>query len=498
MDSGLNQPHFVMIPLMSPGHLIPMMDMARLLAQHGTMVTIVTTPLNAIKFKSMIERARKSNLQIQILTLPFPTLEAGLPEGCENMSQLSTRNLIKNFYEATNMLQIPFENLLQSLDPPASCIVSGKNLGWTVETSRMFKIPRIFFDGMGCFSFSCTNRLETSGVLENISNSEPFLIPGLPHSVELTKAKLPENLHPGSADLTEARNKMRAAEAVSDGIVVNTFEELEGEYYVNEYKRVKGGNIWCIGPVSGYNKSELDKVERGEMASIDVNKLLKWLDSWEQGSVIYACLGSICGLKERQLKELGLGLEASESPFIWVVRGGEKSVGLEKWISEDGFEERTKGRGLVIHGWAPQLMILSHPAIGGFLTHCGWNSTLEGVGAGVPLITCPLFAEQFFNEKLVVEVLGSGVSVGVEAAVTWGLEDKSGLVMKRENVKNAIDKLMDKGKEAEERRKKARELGEMAKRAIEEGGSSYLNMGILIQYVKKQQLLTLENDIKSS
>ena len=494
MDSGLNKLHFVLIPLMSPGHLIPMVDMAMLLAQHGTIVTIVTTPLNAIKFNSMTERASKSGLRIQILTLQFPSLEAGLPEGCENMDQLSKRNLIKNFFEATNMLQKPFENLLQNLETPASCIVSGKNLGWTVETSRKFKIPRIFFDGMGCFAFSCTHRLETSRIYKSISNSESFLVPGLPHRIELTKSKLPENLNPGSADLTEARNKMRAAEAVSDGIVVNTFEELEGDY-VKEYNRVKGENVWCIGPVSGYNKSELDKVERGEMASIDVNKCLKWLDSWEPGSVIYACLGSICGLKPWQLKELALGLEASSSPFIWVIRGGEKSEGLEKWIFEERFEARTNGRGLVIHGWAPQLLILSHPAIGGFLTHCGWNSTLEGVSAGVPLLTCPLFAEQFFNEKLVVEVLGIGVSVGVEAAVTWGMEDKSGLVMKREDVKKAINKVMDKGEEAEERRKKAREIGEMAKRAIEEGGSSYLNMEMLIQYVKEQQNLRLQKDI---
>lgn len=497
MDSGLNQLHFVLIPLMSPGHLIPMTDMARLLAQHGTMVSIVTTPLNAIKFNSVIERASKSGLQIQILTLHFPALEAGLPEGCENMDQLPTRIMIKNFYEATNMLQQPFENLLQNLQPPASCIVSGKNLGWTVETSKKFKIPRIFFDGMGCFSFSCTHRLETCRIHEGISSSEPFLVPGLPHRVEVTKAKLPENLNPGSADLTEVRNKMRAAEFVSDGIVVNTFEELEGDY-VKEYIRVKGGKVWCIGAVSGYNKSELDKVERGDVASVDVNQWLKWLDSWEPGSVIYACLGSICGLKPWQLKELALGLEASNRPFIWVIRGGEKSEGLEKWILEEGFEDRTNGRGLVIHGWAPQLLILSHPAIGGFLTHCGWNSTLEGIGAGVPLLTCPLFAEQFFNEILVVEVLGTGVSVGVQAAVTWGLEDKSGLVMKRENVKEAIAKLMDKGEEAEERRKKARELGEMAKRAIEEGGSSYHNMEMLIQYVKAQLNLKLEKHTESS
>ncbi|EXB75921.1 UDP-glycosyltransferase 73C3 [Morus notabilis] len=485
MDSGLNQLHFVLLPLMSPGHLIPMTDMAKLLAQHGVIATIVTTPLNAIKFSSMIQRAVESGLKIQFLTLNFPYLEAGLPEGCENMAKLPERSLIKNFFAATNMLQQPFENLLQTLQPPVSCIVSGKNLGWTVETCRKFKIPRIFFDGIGCFAFSCTSRLETSKVHEGVPNSDSFMVPGLPHKVELTKAKLPENLNPGSADLTEARNKMRAAEAIADGIVVNTFEELEAEY-VKEYKRVKGNNVWCIGPVSGCHKYELDKVERGEMASIDVNKCLKWLDSWEPGSVIYACLGSICGLKPWQLKELGLGLEASNRPFIWVIRGGEKSEGLEKWISEEGFEERTMGRGLVIRGWAPQLLILSHPAIGGFLTHCGWNSTLEGAGAGVPLVTCPLFAEQFFNEKLVVEVMAIGVSVGVEAAVTWGLEEEAGLVMKSEDVKKAIDKVMDKGDEAEARRKKAREIGEMAKRAIEEGGSSYLNMELLIQYVKQQ------------
>ena len=490
MDSGeaINQLHFVLIPLMSPGHLIPMIDMAKLLAQHGMFVTIVTTPLNAIRFNSMIERAVKSGLKIQLLTLNFPSLEAGLPEGCDNMDKLSERSLIKNFFEAASMLQQPFENSLQSLQPPASCLVSGKNLGWTVETCKKFKIPRIFFDGMGCFAFSCTNSLETSGVLKGVSSSEPILVPGLAHRVSLTRVQLPENLNAVAADMTEVRNKMRAAEVVADGIVVNTFDELELEY-VEEYKRVKGDKVWCIGPVSGCNKSELDKAERGEkISSTDVDKCLEWLDTWEQGSVIYACLGSICGLKSRQLKELGLGLEASNRPFIWVVRGGEKSEGLERWIAEEGFEARTSERGLVIHGWSPQLMILSHPAIGGFLTHCGWNSTLEGIGAGVPLVTCPLFAEQFINEKLVVDVLGIGVSVGVEAAVTWGLEDKSGLVMKRENVKNAIDKVLDNGEEAEERRNKARELSEMAKKAIEEGGSSYQNMKMLIQYVKQQNM----------
>ncbi|KAF2289823.1 hypothetical protein GH714_038828 [Hevea brasiliensis] len=467
---------------MSPGHLIPMIDMAKLLANHGLIVTVVTTPLNALKFTSTIERSNESGIKIHILQLQFPALEAGLPEGCESMDKLPSRNLIRNFFNAASMLQQQFEQVFETLQPRPSCLISGKNLPWTVETARKFGIPRIFFDGMGCFAFSCTHKLEVSKVHKSVSKFEAFVVPDLPHRIELTRAKLPESLNPGSNDLTDVRDNIRASEVIADGIVVNTFEELEAEY-VKEYKRVKGDNVWCIGPVSACNKLKLDKAERGDKASIDNTELSKWLDLWEPGSVIYACLGSICGLASWQLAELGLGLESSNQPFIWVIRDGEKSEGLEKWILEEGFQERIKERGLLIRGWSPQLLILSHPAIGAFLTHCGWNSTLEGVSAGLPIVACPLFAEQFFNEKLVVEVLGIGVSVGVEAAVTWGLEDKFGVVMKRDEVKKAIGIVMDKGKEGAERRKRARELGETAKRTIEEGGSSYMNMEMLIRYV---------------
>ncbi|XVF07804.1 hypothetical protein REPUB_Repub06bG0171400 [Reevesia pubescens] len=483
MASELDQLHFVLIPLMSPGHLLPMTDMARVLAQHGVIVSIVTTPLNTIRFQTTIDRAVESGLSIRLLQLQFPSVQVGLPEGCENMDQLPSRDLIKNFFKASSMLQQPFEQLFNELQPRPSCIISGKNLPWTVETAHKFNVPRIFFDGMGCFSFSCTHSLEVSKVHEAVSKSESFLVPGLPHRIELTKAQLPENLNPGSNDMTNVRDKIRATEVIADGIVVNTFEELETEY-VKDYKSVKGDNVWCIGPLSACNKLNSDKTERGEKASIDDNQCLKpWLDSKKPGSVIYACLGSISGLTTWQLVELGLGLEASNQAFIWVIRGGKKSEGLEKWISEEQFEERIRDKGLIIRGWAPQLRILSHPAIGGFLTHCGWNSTLEGITAGVPIVACPLFAEQFLNEKLVVEVLGIGTSVGVEAAVTWGLEDKFGLLMKREQVKQAIEKVMDNSNIGAGRRKRAKELGEMANKAIEEGGSSYQNMEMLIEFV---------------
>ncbi|KAL5060085.1 hypothetical protein RYX36_031689 [Vicia faba] len=111
-------------------------------------------------------------------------------------------------------------------------------------------------------------------------------------------------------------------------------------------------------------------------------------------------------------------------------------------------------RGLIIRGWAPQMVILSHSSIGGFLTHCGWNSTLEGISFGVPMVTWPLFADQFLNEKLVTHVLRIGMSLGVEVPLKWGEEEKLGVVVKKECIKEAICSVMDEGDQESKREKR--------------------------------------------
>ncbi|XP_059658423.1 UDP-glycosyltransferase 73C5-like [Cornus florida] len=477
------QLHFLVIPLMSQSHLIPMTDFAKLLAHHRVTVTIITTPLNAIRFKAIINHAKTANLKIQLIPLRFPCQEAGLPEGCENMDTLTSPELPKQFLVASEMLREPLEKLIVVLEPRPSCIISTCAQPWTAQVCQKFNIPRFVFNTISCFTSFCSHNISQNHVQEKAStDSASFLVPDMPHRIEFTKAQLPQVIGKKSDGFDDIIKQMKEAELSADGVLVNSFEELE-PMYVEAYNKVRSQKIWCIGPVSLCNKDMPDMFDRGNKASVDSHHCLTWLDSMKPSSVIYACFGSLCHISPPQLIEIGLGLEASNHPFIWIIRASDYSTEIEKWLAEERFEERIKQRGLIIRGWAPQVLTLSHPSIGGFLTHCGWNSTLEGVCAGLPMITWPMFAEQFFNEKFVTQVLKIGVRIGVEVGMQWGEKEEAEVLVKREQVKKAIGELMEGGDEGRERRKRAKEIGDKAKRATEEGGSSHLKMTMLIQYV---------------
>ncbi|XP_021743437.1 UDP-glycosyltransferase 73C3-like [Chenopodium quinoa] len=476
-----NQLHFVMFPLMAPGHMIPMIDMAKLIAKHGVAVTIVTTPVNATRFKSTINRAIESGLNIRLSQLEFPWQEAGLPEGCENVDMLPSLGYAINFIKAAAKLQEPMEKLLKELQPKPSCLISDYGFTWTTEVARKFNIPRIVFNGMSCCSLLSLHNLIAYNAIENVkSDTEPIQVPGLPDRIELTRTQVPNAVHQAGDPL---RVEMREAERTAFGVVVNSFEELESEY-LKRCKEAKGKNtIWCVGPVSLCNQDELDKGERGNKAALTVEKCMKWLDLHKPRSVIYACLGSLCNVVASQVMQLAFGLEASNKPFILAMREGYNLKEVERLIEEDGFRKRVEGRGLVILGWAPQVLILSHPSVGGFLTHCGWNSTLEGISTGLPMVTCPLFSEQFLNEKFVVEVLRVGASARVENPTMNPGEEVRGISLDKEHVKHAIDLVMDDGKEGKEMRERAARLAESAKKAVEKGGSSERSLTLMIQDV---------------
>ncbi|XP_073055496.1 flavanone 7-O-glucoside 2''-O-beta-L-rhamnosyltransferase-like [Primulina eburnea] len=145
--------------------------------------------------------------------------------------------------------------------------------------------------------------------------------------------------------------------------------------------------------------------------SHDDDVFMKWLSKKNPKSVVFVSFGSEYFLSKKEAEDVALGLEISGVSFIWFVRFpvGEK-MGLDEALPR-GFLERVGDRGMIMEGWAPQTKILSHSSVGGFLTHCGWNSILEAMTYGVPVIGMPMKLEHPINSRLTVE-LGIGVEVG--------------------------------------------------------------------------------------
>ncbi|RWR87361.1 scopoletin glucosyltransferase-like protein [Cinnamomum micranthum f. kanehirae] len=390
MGSATRPLHVLFFPLMAQGHIIPMTDIAKLFAlRQGVQVSIVTTPLNATRITSTIDRT--TNITIHLLQLPCS--EAGLPDGCETLDSAISLGMTMAFRKALTLLQQPFERLVQSHRP--DCIVSDMFLPWTVDVAEKLGLPRLVFNGSSFFHLCVCDGIDKflSHHESAATETEPFLVPKLPHPIEMTRSQLPDSVKTRTP-FTEIIERIKEADSRSYGVVMNSFYELEPDYVKHYREEVVGSNrAWHIGPVSLCNKDEKDMAERGNKASIDPNQCLDWLSSREPSSVIYVCLGSLFQVSGAQMMEIAMALEASGRPFVWVVRNADQMGSEEEWMP-DGFEERTKEKGgLIIRGWAPQLMILNHPAMGGFVTHCGWNSVLESVAAGVPMVTWPLSGE---------------------------------------------------------------------------------------------------------
>ncbi|XP_068468922.1 UDP-glycosyltransferase 73C3-like [Phaseolus vulgaris] len=192
-------------------------------------------------------------------------------------------------------------------------------------------------------------------------------------------------------------------------LIINTCDDLERpfiEYITNHIQKP----IWGVGPLlpeqywNSIGSPLIDRdIRSNRRSSVTEEEVTQWLDSKPRGSVLYVSFGTEVGPTSEENEELGEALELFEEPFIRVIQAG-SSIG--------GGEEGYFGnRGMIISGWAPQLLILSHPSTGGFLSHCGWNSTVEGVGRGVPFLAWPIRGDQYHNAKLVVSHLKVGYMV---------------------------------------------------------------------------------------
>ncbi|XP_074278875.1 scopoletin glucosyltransferase-like [Silene latifolia] len=464
--------HVVLFPFLAQGHMIPALDIARLLAARNVKATIITTPVYASMFTKAIETGRKvGNSYIDLEIFSFPAKEAEIAVKQPGENQL--------FFLANQLLQEQLEQYLDRVRP--DCLVADMFFPWATESSAKFNVPRLVFHGTSYFSLCTQEVVQVYKPYENVSSDdETFSLPLIPHEIKLTRSQMPADLMGDKDNPRQNRMEMiKKSELESYGVIVNSFYELEPDY-AEFYRKELGRKAWHVGPVSLCNRSVEEKAQRGKKASIDEHNCLNWLNSKSPASVVYICFGSSAPSFAPQLHEIATALENSGKNFIWVVRNGDdKGKNDDEWLPS-GFEQRTEGRGLIIRGWAPQVLILEHAALGAFVTHCGWNSTLEGISAGMPMVTWPMFAEQFYNEKLVTDILKIGVSVGVKK---WNGKPSVEELISREVIEAALREITE-GDAAEEMRQRAKQLKDKAWKAVAEGGSSYSDLSALIDELR--------------
>ncbi|KAL0444535.1 UNVERIFIED_CONTAM: UDP-glucose flavonoid 3-O-glucosyltransferase 6 [Sesamum latifolium] len=249
------------------------------------------------------------------------------------------------------------------------------------------------------------------------------------------------------------------------GIIVNTFIEFESHQIKTLSNDEKIPPIYPLGPILQGGGGQTDRENPNH------REIFEWLDRQPDSSVVFLCFGSQGCLDEDQVKQIAVALENSGHRFLWSLRKPPPKGKIDfpkeyenpQEVLPEGFLKRTSEIGKVI-GWAPQMTVLSHPAVGGFVSHCGWNSILESVWCGIPMATWPLTVDQQSNAFLLVKEFEMAVEIKMD------YRKESGVIVGAETIEKAIKLLMEPENGI---RVKLRALKEKSRMALMEGGSSH-------------------------
>ncbi|KAK6646157.1 hypothetical protein PHAVU_L011543 [Phaseolus vulgaris] len=426
----------VLFPFMAQGHIIPFLALALQLEKttEKLNITIVNTSLNIRKLRSSLP----PNSSIKLLEIPFTPSQHGLPPNTENTDTIPY-NLVIRLIQASTTLKPAFADLLRNIlvqnKTRKLLVVADFFLGWTAAVAKELGAFHVIFSACGGYGLACYYSLWLHlPHRRGDPAQEHLLLPDFPEARTIHRTQLPTNI--SEADGSDAWSVFQHQNlrewGNSDGVLFNTVDEFDS-VGLGYFKRKLNRPVWAIGPIllSGTGS-------RGKGGGINPKLCAEWLDAKPSKSVLFVCFGSMNTISASQMMELGKALDRCGRSFIWVVR---PPIGFDinsefredEWLPE-GFVERAResGKGLVVRDWAPQVEILSHSAVSVFLSHCGWNSLLESLSEGVPILGWPMAAEQFYNCKLLEEEVGVCVEVarGKSSAVKCeDIAEKIGLVM---------------------------------------------------------------------
>ncbi|XP_048137470.1 UDP-glycosyltransferase 83A1-like [Rhodamnia argentea] len=449
-------PHVVAIAFPAQGHVGPLLKLSCQIARQGIRVTFVST---ASVHARMLQASGDGDCCC------WGEIErATVLEGMEEVKDMGDKEEVAE--TRAKVMSRHFQELLREMnssrDERVTCVVADATIGWAFEVANSMGIKRAMFWPTavpGLVLSLSIPRLTEAGMIDDCGSASKDTAIQL--SPELPAVKATDLLWrcPGDqlrqAIIFGYCMTVNRTVRISNWLLCNSFYELDRATCVLIPELLPVGPLTSADGLGSFWAEDLT--------------CLNWLDLQPPKSVIYAAFGSIAAFSQNQFEELALGLELSGRPFLWVVRSDFTNEDEIRY--PDGFSERVSDRAKIV-SWAPQEKVLAHPSVSCFVTHCGWNSTMEGISSGVPFLCWPYFADQFYNRSYICDTLKVGLELEAGEAE---------IVVSRHKIQAQLERLLSDAQIKEN----AEMLRGMAKRSVSEGGSSSTNVRHFVEQLKR-------------
>ncbi|XP_050383968.1 UDP-glucose flavonoid 3-O-glucosyltransferase 6-like [Argentina anserina] len=469
----------VFIPSPGIGHLVSTVEVAKLLVRDDQLsitVLIIKFPFSSDPIDHYIESFADSPISQRIKFINLPQ---------QNIDMQGNRTI--NFFNFIDNQQTHVRNVVAKLiESKPKTRLAGFVIDMfctaMINVANEFAVPTFVFFTSSAASLGLMFHLQTlrddhnQNCIEFKDSTAELVIPSFIHPLPAAKV-LPGILFEkeGGDGFVNLAKRFRDVK----GILINTFSELESHALLSLSSDGKIPPVYHVGPVLNVESDEKnDQVDSKQ--SKEKSEIMKWLDDQPPSSVVFLCFGSMGSFREEQVKEIARALEHGGFRFLWSLRQPPQEGKVlpsdyvnHEGVLPEGFLDRTAGVGKVI-GWAPQVPILRHPAVGGFVSHCGWNSTLESLWFGVPVATWPLYAEQQLNAfKLLKEL-----RIAVEIDMSYRKDGP--VVVSSQKIESGIKDLMELDSDT---RKRVKQMSDNGKKALMDGGSSYASLGQFLDQI---------------
>lgn len=471
-----NQPekycHFLIVTQPAQGHINPARYLAhRLLSIIPSCHVTLSTAISA--HRSMFPSLSKPDQEIIVRQVSYIPFSDGFDSGSEPSIDDRIEHIKKLATVAPKSLSAIID-CLADRGQPVTCIIHAFFFPWMVDLASAYGVLSILYWIQPAMSLSIyyhyfngydsviLSHKDDQDFTVSLPGLFPLKVSDLPSFLTITSDDDPHKIFIGMfRDMFDALDREKSITNSKPKILINTFEALEAELVRSIEKDFE---LYTIGPlIQLLAKDEEEKIYDYFKVD-DENKHLRWLDSKPERSVVYVSFGGLTMVSKRQLEEVQLGLKDSGLPYLWVVRKNSRVEGLV--LEENG------SNGIIVE-WCDQVKVLSHPSIGCFVTHHGWNSTLESIMCGVPMVGVPQWSDQTTNAKLSEEI---GVGVQVE------ISEEEGIVVGSE-MKRCLELVMIDDAIRNDMRRKADNWKQKVKEAMERGGSSDMNLRAFVETI---------------